>query len=350
MTDHTGLHERDPEAVLAALAALRPGLAAPVPGPGLLVVAEAIGALLVTARGAPPVPEMPTAGDAAPDAAPDAGDGGDAFDLSEEEPMVAVDGDTVIVTAPGVVLTSRRLADATTTTHVSVGSTDWVVDHDPGARYRVRVREGDRLLTDWAFGPSGAVDNRDLEHQLAAFRETAQQALEAMVPPGDLAAGGDAGTLGQGGALLPRAVPDPARPPEVSPATGAGPADLGAGAPGVGTGAAALAGAAAAALRRRSRDAQPGDAQPGDAQPGDAQAPATQAPATQAPAQGWQATHEVPVALAAWSTPDPSLQPVVTLEAGVQVRVLEQRGAWSRVECWNGWQAWVDGRQLAALG
>jgi SH3-like domain-containing protein len=72
-----------------------------------------------------------------------------------------------------------------------------------------------------------------------------------------------------------------------------------------------------------------------------------------APAQpaAFSPTHEVPAGgMSAWARPDPSLQPMARLEARVQLRVDETRGAWARVTGSNGWTGWVDARRLAALG
>ncbi|HSQ37063.1 MAG TPA: SH3 domain-containing protein [Acidimicrobiia bacterium] len=72
-----------------------------------------------------------------------------------------------------------------------------------------------------------------------------------------------------------------------------------------------------------------------------------------APAQPatFSPTHEVPAGgMSAWARPDPSLQAAARLEARVQLRVDETRGAWARVTGSNGWTGWVDARRLAALG
>lgn len=62
-------------------------------------------------------------------------------------------------------------------------------------------------------------------------------------------------------------------------------------------------------------------------------------------------THEVPAGgMSAWAAPDPNLQPVARLEARVQLRVDERRGAWARVTGSNGWTGWVDERRLSPLG
>jgi hypothetical protein len=58
-----------------------------------------------------------------------------------------------------------------------------------------------------------------------------------------------------------------------------------------------------------------------------------------------------PGGLAAWDAPDPALQPVATIAAGLQVQLLEQRpDGWAHVLCDNGWAGWVDGRRLETLG
>jgi len=72
-----------------------------------------------------------------------------------------------------------------------------------------------------------------------------------------------------------------------------------------------------------------------------------------APAQPvvFSPTHEVPAGgMSAWARPDPSLQPMARLEARVQLRADETRGAWARVTGSNGWTGWVDARRLAPLG
>ncbi len=69
------------------------------------------------------------------------------------------------------------------------------------------------------------------------------------------------------------------------------------------------------------------------------------------PAAVFTPTHEVPAGgMSAWAAPDPNLQPVARLEARVQLRVDERRGAWARVTGSNGWTGWVDDRRLLALG
>jgi hypothetical protein len=59
------------------------------------------------------------------------------------------------------------------------------------------------------------------------------------------------------------------------------------------------------------------------------------------------ATHVVPGSgLLAWVEPDPAAEPVATLAAGVELRVVGESGAWARVVAANGWEGWVDGRAL----
>jgi hypothetical protein len=67
-------------------------------------------------------------------------------------------------------------------------------------------------------------------------------------------------------------------------------------------------------------------------------------PVTTAPAWG---THVAPPGgLTTWSLPDPTSPPSQPIDAGVPVQVVERQGDWARVECSNGWTAWVDGRLL----
>jgi hypothetical protein len=50
----------------------------------------------------------------------------------------------------------------------------------------------------------------------------------------------------------------------------------------------------------------------------------------------------------AWNSPDPSQPPAATLGPWLEVQVLEQVGSWANILCSNGWQGWVDSRQLVA--
>jgi hypothetical protein len=62
-------------------------------------------------------------------------------------------------------------------------------------------------------------------------------------------------------------------------------------------------------------------------------------------------THRVPAGgLSAWNEPDPTRSADATLDAGLEVRVLEQRAdGWARVLCSNQWSAWTDGRRIVGL-
>lgn len=79
--------------------------------------------------------------------------------------------------------------------------------------------------------------------------------------------------------------------------------------------------------------------------------PQAAAAAVPAAPAGWTPTHLVPVAgMAAWDAPDPSRPQMVTLAGGVQLSIVEERGAWAHVMGSNGWTGWVDGRLLVRLG
>jgi hypothetical protein len=85
-------------------------------------------------------------------------------------------------------------------------------------------------------------------------------------------------------------------------------------------------------------------AEPGAAAPAVAD---TTTGAVTAEIESFVATHVVaPPGLLAWEHPDPSEQPVATLAAGVELRVIGESGAWARVVAANGWEGWVDGRAL----
>lgn len=79
------------------------------------------------------------------------------------------------------------------------------------------------------------------------------------------------------------------------------------------------------------------------------EAPAAAAAAVAATTE-WRPTHRVRTAMSAWSEPDPSASPTAELREGVEVAVLESRGSWAHVSAANGWEGWVDGRELDALG
>src|SRR5437588_6273363 len=58
-------------------------------------------------------------------------------------------------------------------------------------------------------------------------------------------------------------------------------------------------------------------------------------------------THVVPTeGMPAWAGPDGSVAPAANLDPGLDVMLIESRGAWAYVRCSNGWEAWVDGRRL----
>ncbi|MFE6280862.1 hypothetical protein [Streptomyces sp. NPDC057877] len=64
---------------------------------------------------------------------------------------------------------------------------------------------------------------------------------------------------------------------------------------------------------------------------------------------GFRPTHVVPRdGMPAWEAPDPN-RPTVSLDPLLPVHLAERRGDWGRVECANGWSAWVDGRCLVAV-
>ena len=61
----------------------------------------------------------------------------------------------------------------------------------------------------------------------------------------------------------------------------------------------------------------------------------------------FNATHVAPDGgLRAWTAPDPTQQPVTTIQARVEMQVLELLGEWAHIQCNNGWSAWVDARKL----
>lgn len=57
-----------------------------------------------------------------------------------------------------------------------------------------------------------------------------------------------------------------------------------------------------------------------------------------------------PEGLQVWQAPDPSVPAVAPVQAGVQMQLLERRGAWARVAFSNGWSGWVDGRRIVEVG
>ncbi|KQX49905.1 MULTISPECIES: hypothetical protein [unclassified Streptomyces] len=60
-------------------------------------------------------------------------------------------------------------------------------------------------------------------------------------------------------------------------------------------------------------------------------------------------THVVPRdGLSAWEAPDPGL-PTTPLDGFLPVRLEERAGDWGRIQCANGWTAWVDARLLVSV-
>jgi len=101
----------------------------------------------------------------------------------------------------------------------------------------------------------------------------------------------------------------------------------------------------------------PGDAGPGEPAADEAEVGVPDATPDPEPvdapsaAAGWAATHTVPEGgLPARERPDASLEPLLRIRSGTGVRVLEEAGAWSRVDIESGWSAWLDNRRLEAVG
>ena len=64
---------------------------------------------------------------------------------------------------------------------------------------------------------------------------------------------------------------------------------------------------------------------------------------------GFSPTHLAPAeGLRTWASAD-TTQPTAAIPAGLEVQLLERRGDWARILCSNGWDAWVDGRELFDL-
>ena len=62
-------------------------------------------------------------------------------------------------------------------------------------------------------------------------------------------------------------------------------------------------------------------------------------------------THQAPFpGLATWPEPDASATPGPAIGARLPLALVSEQGAWARVRCENGWEAWVDGRLLEPLG
>ena len=63
--------------------------------------------------------------------------------------------------------------------------------------------------------------------------------------------------------------------------------------------------------------------------------------------EAFVATHLVPDdGLDARLSPHPDVAVAARLDGGLDVQQLERKGDWARIECSNGWIAWVDGRRL----
>ncbi len=78
----------------------------------------------------------------------------------------------------------------------------------------------------------------------------------------------------------------------------------------------------------------------------DTPAPVTTTPAEEGP-PGWAPTHVVPpTGMWVWTDRDPTAQPSGELDPGLGVRVTERSENWARIVCSNGFEAWVDARQL----
>ena len=78
--------------------------------------------------------------------------------------------------------------------------------------------------------------------------------------------------------------------------------------------------------------------------------PASDLVPTPPPPPVWTPGYQVPAGgMAAWSKPDPALEPVARLAERVRFRLEETRGAWARVTGINGWTGWVDSRLLIPI-
>ena len=76
-------------------------------------------------------------------------------------------------------------------------------------------------------------------------------------------------------------------------------------------------------------------------------APAAAVPVAPVAPAAWVRSHVVPPGgMPAWDAADPTRQPIMTLQAGVELQVTEWLGAWAHVRASNAWVGWVDGRNL----
>ena len=74
-------------------------------------------------------------------------------------------------------------------------------------------------------------------------------------------------------------------------------------------------------------------------------------PSVARPQPAFRPTHRAPDGgLRTWAVADPTTATGPTIDAGVEVSIVEREGDWTRVACSNGWMAWVDGRDLQRLG
>jgi hypothetical protein len=65
------------------------------------------------------------------------------------------------------------------------------------------------------------------------------------------------------------------------------------------------------------------------------------------PVAGWAPTHQVPeTGTWAWAAPDAAAQPFTSLAPSTEVQVLTRSDNWAQVRAVNGWEGWVDLRQL----
>jgi hypothetical protein len=63
----------------------------------------------------------------------------------------------------------------------------------------------------------------------------------------------------------------------------------------------------------------------------------------------FQATHQVGGQGApTWATPDAAAALGPRLDPWLRVQVIQTWGAWARIRCENGWEAWTDGRMMQA--
>jgi hypothetical protein len=61
----------------------------------------------------------------------------------------------------------------------------------------------------------------------------------------------------------------------------------------------------------------------------------------------WRPTHLISGrGAAAWESPDPTKPAASTLGPWLEVQVVDQVGSWANVVCGNGWEGWVDSKQL----